>query len=257
MITLKDLHLTFKNTSESSHLTSTLEIFKALNLKIEKGAFTGIIGPTGHGKSVLFKVISGLQQVDSGEVIVKSSNIGFMFQEGALFDSFSALDNVAFSLTKGQVPVSMLHKEIRDEVSQRSYDILKRVGLDKAFDKVPGQLSGGMKKRLSLARALVSNPDIALLDDPTSGLDPVASKVIMNLIEEIQADHKITTLVISHDLRRLLPCVKDVVALFDKQIRFKGSLKELLEGGASPEIKYFVECRYLWNDEFHSAVRSN
>jgi phospholipid/cholesterol/gamma-HCH transport system ATP-binding protein len=121
--------------------------------------------------------------------------------------------------------------------------ILARVGLTKAAYKMPGQLSGGMRRRVSLARALVARPKILLLDDPTSGLDPVASSVIMDLIAELHNEYKPTTFLVSHDLRRLLPVVERILALFEGTIVFDGTLGDLANSAPS-FVRSFVSCRY-------------
>jgi phospholipid/cholesterol/gamma-HCH transport system ATP-binding protein len=166
-----------------------------------------------------------------------------MFQEGALFDSLSVYDNVAFPLVQGMVPTTALPSDVRDFVHERVTAILERVGLSKAIFKFPAQLSGGMRKRVSLARALVGRPKYVFLDDPTAGLDPVASSVIMNLIVELHTEYRPTTVLVSQDLRRLLPVVERIFALFGGKIVFSGSLGELRQ---SPDelLRKFVSCRF-------------
>ena len=166
-----------------------------------------------------------------------------MFQEGALFDSLSVLDNVAFPLVQGHVPHTLLPKAKRIQVREQCLDVLGRVGLQNAAQKLPGQLSGGMRRRASLARALVCKPPFLLLDDPTGGLDPVASSVIMNLIAEVHREYKPTILIVSHDLRRLFPLVEKVNALFDGKIVFSGNVAQLATEG-STILKRFVSARY-------------
>jgi phospholipid/cholesterol/gamma-HCH transport system ATP-binding protein len=166
-----------------------------------------------------------------------------MFQEGALFDSLSVYDNVAFPLVGGRVPTNALPREQREDVCAKVSDILARVGLTRAAYKMSGQLSGGMRRRVSLARALVARPKILLLDDPTSGLDPVASSVIMDLIVDLHQEYKPTTFLVSHDLRRLLPVVERILALFDGTIVFDGSLQDLTQN-APAFVRSFVSCRF-------------
>ena len=207
----------------------------------------GLIGPSGSGKSVLLKTIAGIVTPESGSVTIHTKENGkvplaLMFQEGALFDSLSVFDNVAFPLVGGRVPLRRSSVASQTEVVDKVHSILSRVGLDWAGSKMPAELSGGMRRRVSLARSLVVNPQILLLDDPTSGLDPVASSVIMELIAEIQRESKTSMIVVSQDLRRLLPMVAKVVVLFDGQVAARCSVNELVQ--CNDQVKRFISCRY-------------
>lgn len=221
-------------------------VLRGVDFQLQPGTITGLIGPSGGGKSVLLKIMAGVTPADVGDVdlgVCLRDEVGLMFQEGALFDSLSVFDNVAFSLVKGNVPTVILPKAIQDECHGKVEAILARVGLSNAMYKFPSQLSGGMRRRVSLARALVSRPKLLLLDDPTAGLDPVASSIIMNLIVEMHDEYKPTTLIISHDLRRLLPIVDSIVALFDGVARFHGTLAEL-RCDQCEALREFVMCRF-------------
>jgi phospholipid/cholesterol/gamma-HCH transport system ATP-binding protein len=223
------------------------QVLKGVSFSLASESITGLIGPSGGGKSVLMKIIAATCRTDSGDVELGDecslSDVGLMFQEGALFDSFSVYDNVAFPLVGGKVPTSMLPENVREQVCAKVSEILARVGLSKAAWKMPGQISGGMRRRASLARALVGRPKILLLDDPTSGLDPVASSVIMDLIVELHKEYKPTTMMVSHDLRRLLPSVDRVLALFDGRITFDGAREEVKRTAPVP-VRSFISCRY-------------
>lgn len=223
-----------------------------LSLTVKNGAIAGLIGPSGSGKSVLMKILGDVSEPDSGDIDYSDiiggdsdahSAIGLMFQEGALFDSISVFDNVAFPLVHGRVPTTTLSHKVRLEVYGKVSEILARVGLSDAINKMPAQLSGGMRRRVSLARALVARPALVLLDDPTCGLDPVASSVIMNLIVELHREYKPTLLMVSHDLRRLLPVVDTIYALYDGRIQFSGSLDELRQCNLE-FLRAFVSCRF-------------
>ncbi|MCO6431841.1 MAG: ATP-binding cassette domain-containing protein [Deltaproteobacteria bacterium] len=221
-------------------------VLKGTSLSLENSSLSGLIGPSGGGKSVLLKILGSVVRPDSGEVSRNSggeASISLMFQEGALFDSLSVFDNVAFPLVSGKVPASSLKGAVRDEVQEKVTAVLGRVGLTKAAHKMPAQLSGGMRRRVSLARALVARPRLVLLDDPTAGLDPVASSVIMNLIVELHREYLPTTLMVSHDLRRLFPVVDKIHALFNGQICFSGTLEELKQF-EDPLLRRFASCRY-------------
>jgi phospholipid/cholesterol/gamma-HCH transport system ATP-binding protein len=218
-----------------------------VNFALRRSSITGLIGPSGGGKSVLLKIIAHTCHVDQGFIGFPKGcthrDVGLMFQEGALFDSLSVYDNVAFPLVAGNVPTTSLPKEQREVVRDKVSEILARVGLSSAANKMPGQISGGMRRRVSLARALVGRPKILLLDDPTSGLDPVASSIIMDLIVELHQEYQPTTILVSHDLRRLLPAVERVLALFDGKIVYDGLLEDLATHAPS-FVRGFVSCRY-------------
>lgn len=222
------------------------EVLRGVTFEIEKGTITGLIGPSGGGKSTLLKILAGVARSDSGSIelgVCSSDQIGLMFQEGALFDSLTVFDNVAFPLVGGRVPSTTLNQAEREKVSESVQSILARVGLSRAAFKLPGELSGGMRRRVALARALVARPELVLLDDPTAGLDPIASSVIMNLIVEMHNDYKPTMIIVSHDLRRLFPAVQQIVALFDGVVGFHGTLEEL-RLHPHKELSHFVACRY-------------
>ncbi len=191
-------------------------ILNGVSFELVKGGIVGLVGPSGGGKSVLLKILGSIIAPDAGTVEFlgvgkpSAARTGFLFQEGALFDSMTVLENVAF-------PLSALGEDFAER-SEQDYRILSEVGLGDAFRKYPGQLSGGMRRRVGLARALVANPEIVLLDDPTGGLDPVAASIIMNLIKRLHAQSRSTVVLVSHDIRRLLPNVERVLCLFDGKI---------------------------------------
>lgn len=221
-------------------------VLRGVSFEIRAGSVVGLIGPGGGGKSTLLKIIGGVCRPDGGGMefnAAKGGDSSLMFQEGALFDSLNVFDNVAFPLVKGNVPTFRLPRMVQEEVHERVDAILSRVGLAPATQKMPGQLSGGMRRRVSLARALVSRPKLVMLDDPTCGLDPVASSVIMDLVVEIQREYRPTLIIVSHDLRRLLPVVDVIVALFDGKVRFMGSLEQLRDFDC-PNVRRFVACRF-------------
>jgi phospholipid/cholesterol/gamma-HCH transport system ATP-binding protein len=223
-----------------------------LSCSFAPGQVCAIIGPSGGGKSVLLKILAGVLQPERGEVFIEGgslvenpqliSRVSLMFQEGALFDSMTVFENVAFPFSKAGSSFFSLSSYERKNVSGYVSDIISYLGLAKAASKYPAQLSGGMRRRASLARALVTKPDILLLDDPTSGLDPVASSVIMKLISELCSEYRPTTLIVSHDLRRLLPISERTLFITDGKIVFDGVPGELLR--ASGRVESFVRCRF-------------
>jgi len=227
------------------------KVLDGINLEIERGKITVIIGKSGGGKSVLLKHIIGLLQPDSGEIWVDGTEItglneralnevrksfGMLFQEAALFDSMNVFDNVAFPLREHR---AMTENEIEKAVEER----LEQVGLLDFKEKIPGELSGGMKKRVGLARALILNPDIILFDEPTSALDPIISLNILDLIKETQSNIKKTFVVISHDILGMFRIADKVAMLSDGKI---------IEYGTPEEIKV---SRHEITQEFLKATR--
>jgi phospholipid/cholesterol/gamma-HCH transport system ATP-binding protein len=187
----------------------SFKVLQGMNLDFADNAITTVLGPSGTGKSVLIKHLVGLLEPDAGEVLIFGKDIwrisekeryelrqrfGVLFQDGALFGSMNIYDNVAFPLRKH---TSLSEREIADIVMER----LAEVGLEGAVAKSPNEVSGGMRKRAGFARALVMNPDIVLFDEPDSGLDPVRTSLLCDLILKMHAQHGGTYLVVTHDIR--------------------------------------------------------
>jgi phospholipid/cholesterol/gamma-HCH transport system ATP-binding protein len=207
MIKLVDIHKSF----------GTQKVLDGLNLTIEAGKTTVIIGRSGGGKSVLLKHIIGLIKPDRGQVLVDETDIiglseknlnevrkkfGMLFQEAALFDSMNVGENVAFPLRE---QTKLKEEEIRRTVAER----LKAVGLSGVEGKMPSELSGGMRKRVGLARAIALHPQIVLFDEPTTGLDPIMTEAVNQLIVDTQQSFNLTCVVISHDIQSIFresPC---------------------------------------------------
>jgi phospholipid/cholesterol/gamma-HCH transport system ATP-binding protein len=198
MIRFKNVHKSF----------GAQHVLKGVNLSLEPEKITAIMGPSGEGKSVLLKHIMGLLRPDSGEVYVDGEEItqlndkemnrvrrkiGMLFQDAALFDDMDVLDNVSFPLYE--------HTRLSDaEVADRVHEMLAEVGLKNIDAKLPSELSGGMRKRVGLARAMMLEPKILLFDEPTTGLDPIITNQIADLMLETHQRHKVTMVLISHDL---------------------------------------------------------
>ncbi|WP_250285453.1 MULTISPECIES: ABC transporter ATP-binding protein [unclassified Frankia] len=187
----------------------SFHVLTGLNLDFADNAITTVLGPSGTGKSVLLKHIVGLLEPDHGEVVVFGQDIwsvsererqeirkrfGVLFQDGALFGSMNIYDNVAFPLRKH---TNKSETEIRKIVMER----LEEVGLTRAVNKAPGEVSGGMKKRAGFARALVLNPSVVMFDEPDSGLDPVRTSLLNDLILKLHAEHGGTYILVTHDIR--------------------------------------------------------
>ncbi len=216
---------------------------KDLSISISRGEIIGLAGPSGSGKSVLIKLLSKVMSPDKGKIVAedkKDLRVGVLFQEGALFDSMSILENVSFPLLNSK---KNFKKILKEEAYTRAFKALEDVGLLDAYKKNPSEISGGMKRRVGIARALVSRPDLVLLDDPTGGLDPVTASVILRLVRELQQKYNLTVILASHDIRRLIPNVKRLVVLFEGEIRLD-SIREEIYQNASSQVIRFLSTRY-------------
>lgn len=238
MINLADIHKSFGGNV----------VLDGLNLFIEKGEVTVVIGQSGGGKSVLLKHIIGLLRPDSGRVEIDGNDIttfndrqlneirkrfGMLFQEAALFDSMTVSQNVAFPLVEH---TKLTKREIEEIVSEK----LSHVGLKGAEDKMPSELSGGMKKRVGLARAIALEPEIILFDEPTTGLDPIIAGAIDQLIIDIQRRLNVTCVVISHDIESTFKIAHKIAMLLEGKIIEYGTPEEI-KGSSNPALKQFLE----------------
>lgn len=227
----------------------TQKVLEGINLDIKHGEITVIIGKSGGGKSVLMKHLIGLLKPDEGEIWIDGSDItrlkerdlnevrkkfGMLFQEAALFDSMNVLDNVAF-------PVREHTKLPEREIVGMAQEILKNVGLIGFDDKMPSELSGGMRKRVGLARALILDPGIILFDEPTSALDPITSLTILDLIKETQERLHKTFVVISHDILGMFRIAHNVAMLNNGRIVEFGTPKEIRQS-KKEEVKEFLKA---------------
>lgn len=211
-------------------------ILNGISFDVSEGEALAVVGFSGSGKSTVLKVISGLTPHDSGDVEVKDPNIAMVFQYSALFDSLTVLENVAFALTEGPGKKNkMSPEEIRTIVTEK----LKLVGLSGVEDNYPGELSGGMQKRVSFARAIVTNPRIILYDEPTAGLDPVASTVIEDYINQLKRELNSASIVVTHQMSTITRTSDRVIMLYDGKIVWTGSPQEMLESN-DPYAKQFV-----------------
>lgn len=242
IIKIRDLH---KNFGEQ-------RVLRGVDLDIERGKITVIIGKSGSGKSVLMKHIIGLFKPDSGEIWIDDVEItrlkekelneirkkfGMLFQEAALFDSMNVFENVAFPLREHK---KLTEREIKEIVEEKLYE----VGLEEFGEKLPSELSGGMKKRVGLARALVLDPEIVLFDEPTSSLDPVTSLSVVDLIKKTQLRLKKTYLIISHDIFMMFKIADRIAFLADGKVVYYGVPEKIMES-ENEIIKEFLEARKL------------
>ena len=228
MITLQDVHKSF----------GPKRVLQGINLEIPKGQSLVVIGGSGSGKSVLLKCVLGLVVHDSGAIKVGGQSIdaqsreaflekfGMLFQGGALFDSLPVWQNVAFRLLRGSL------KRPKTEAKEIALEKLRRVGLTpETADLFPAELSGGMQKRVSLARAICADPDVIFFDEPTTGLDPIMSGVINELIREIVTEMGATAITITHDMTSVRAIADQVAMLHDGKIRWVGPVSEIDNSG--------------------------
>jgi len=224
------------------------EVLRGVNLTISKGKTTVVLGRSGCGKSVLLKVILRLLPLDDGKIIIDGEDtsdyseqemmpirrrIGMLFQGSALFDSMTVWENVAYPLLEHGKADDL------DEVDRRVMELLEFVGMADAVGKLPGELSGGMKKRVALARALVTNPDFIFYDEPTTGLDPITASRINQLIRRTQKKYHTTSVVVTHDMVSAMTVGDYFAFLHDGKIAFAGTREQLLSSEV-PQLREFL-----------------
>lgn len=230
MIEIQDLHKRFDDN----------QVLRGIDLTIKQGETLAIIGPSGCGKSVLLKHIVGLLYPDKGCVCIEGENLndlsenelyeirkqfGFLFQGAALFDSMTIEENIWLPLVEND------YKLTQSEIDKIVSTKLELVGLPGIHEKKPAELSGGMKKRVGLARALVSDPKYILYDEPTTGLDPVMSDSIDNLINHLNEQLNVTSIVVTHDMFSVRNVADKVSMIHDGKIYFSGTYDEILNSG--------------------------
>lgn len=207
-------------------------LFRHVSFEIKKGQKITLIGPSGSGKTTLLKMIASLIRPDEGQIVLQSQNIGMLFQKNALFDSMTVIQNLLFPLKE--------KKQLAGEAAEKTArDYLKSVGLDHCSDLMPHELSGGMQKRLGIARALIVEPEIILYDDPTAGLDPVTSRMIADLLLDLQRKKDSTLLTVTNDIQRALQLGDEVWFLAQGTLINGGSPKQIFET-KNPSLKQFM-----------------
>jgi phospholipid/cholesterol/gamma-HCH transport system ATP-binding protein len=225
------------------------EVLKDVSLKLLNGENLVVLGKSGSGKSVLIKCIVRLLDPESGTISVLGEDvsalkgeglseirkkIGFLFQSGALYDSMTVKQNLEFPLRR--IKKNLQKKEIDEKINE----VLEHVGLSDALHKMPSQLSGGMRKRISLARTIVVDPMIMLYDEPTTGLDPVTSDEISALINYVQEKYKTSSIIITHDIECARATANRVIMLYDGEVYQEGKLEEF-EKSKDPLIRSFFK----------------
>lgn len=239
MIKLSNVHKAFGN-----H-----QVLRGVNLEIAQGTSMVVIGGSGTGKSVALKSVLGLVTPDSGQITVAGQDVGsgdrdaflarfgMLFQGGALFDSLPVWQNVAFRLLRGSL------KRPKAEAREIAIEKLRRVGLKpETADLLPAELSGGMQKRVGLARAIAAEPEIIFFDEPTTGLDPIMSGVINELIREIVVEMGATTMTITHDMTSVRTIADNVAMLHDGVIKWSGPVAQM-DGSGDPYLDQFIHGR--------------
>jgi phospholipid/cholesterol/gamma-HCH transport system ATP-binding protein len=212
------------------------KVINGVSLKISRGETVAVLGRSGTGKSVLLRIIIGLERPDSGSVRIHGQDIvglaldqlgeirkkmGFLFQQAALYDSLTVAENVAFPLKHHRGEMS------ESERGERVKRLLAEVGMDRDLDKMPSDISGGMQKRVGLARALALEPEILLLDEPTAGLDPISSAEIDQLVLTLQREHRMASIVVTHDLHSARTVADRLALLNDGCVVAEGTFEDL------------------------------
>ncbi|MGA8762176.1 MAG: ABC transporter ATP-binding protein [Candidatus Sulfotelmatobacter sp.] len=225
-VAVEDLHKSFGSQT----------VLNGVSLTVKRGETLAVLGRSGTGKSVLLRLVIGLQKPDSGSVRILGHDIvglsldelgairkkmGFLFQHAALYDSLTVEQNVTFPLLHHRQEMSS------SEQSDRARELLAEVGMEGALEKMPSDISGGMQKRVGLARALALEPDILLLDEPTAGLDPISSAEIDDLVLKLQEEHHIASIVVTHDLHSAKTVADRLALLNEGNVVIDGSFEEL------------------------------
>jgi phospholipid/cholesterol/gamma-HCH transport system ATP-binding protein len=238
-IDVTDLHKSFGSQT----------VLDGIGLEVGEGETVAVMGRSGTGKSVLLKVLIGLEPADSGAVRIRGSEIGklgedelneirkkigFLFQQAALYDSMTIEQNVMFPITRHS-------RTGPEEQKKRARELLTSVGMDKDFDKLPSQISGGMQKRVGLARALALDPEILLFDEPTAGLDPITSAEISNLIVDLKKERRMTAVVVTHDIHSAQVFADRAVLMDNGKIVAEGSFAKLLKSKDAFVTKFLRE----------------
>jgi phospholipid/cholesterol/gamma-HCH transport system ATP-binding protein len=239
MITLSGVHKTF----------GTNAVLRGVDLSVAKGESMVVIGGSGTGKSVLIKSVLGLVKPDAGTIMVDGKDVnkgdrdaflarfGMLFQGAALFDSLPVWQNVAFRLLRGSL------KKPKDQARAIALEKLRRVGLGSdVADRLPAELSGGMQKRVGLARAIAAEPEIIFFDEPTTGLDPIMAGVINDLIREIVTEMGATAVTITHDMTSVRAIADKVAMLHAGKIRWTGPVGDM-DASGDPYVDQFIHGR--------------
>ncbi len=225
-----------------------MDVLKNVALAIDPGESFGLVGPSGQGKTLILKLIAGLIEPTSGDVLIEGKTwgerseadklvllkkMGMLFQKNALFDSLSCLENIEFALRENT-------KKSDQEIMEIGEHYLEAVGISHARNLYPDEISGGMQKRLGIARALALDPKIVLYDDPTAGLDPITSRKIIDLISDLKKKNKSTIVVISNDMNRTFQIADKIGMVYNSNLILTGSVEETKKH-AHPAVQQFIK----------------
>lgn len=225
-----------------------IDVLKNIALAIDPGESFGLIGPSGQGKTLILKLIAGLVEPTSGEVLIEGATwcqrndseklvllkkMGMLFQKNALFDSLTCLENISFALRENT-------KKTDQEIIEIGEYYLDAVGISEARNLYPDEISGGMQKRLGIARALALEPKIVLYDDPTAGLDPITSRKIIDLIRELKIKNKSTIVVISNEMNRTFQIADKIAMVYNSNLILTGTVEETKKH-LHPAVQQFIK----------------
>lgn len=232
------------------------KILDDFDLNIHRGETLAVIGPSGAGKSTIIKLLTGLLKPNSGSIEIMGSKVenfndsewdeirkkmGVVFQYSALFDFLTVGENVAFGLRR--------HFKVTEEVTQRVSELLGMVGMPGTEKMLPSELSGGMKKRVGLARALAMRPEVVFYDEPTSGLDPVMTMTISRLIRTTQEQFGVTSILVTHDMESAYVAADRIAMLYKGKIAALGTVEEI-KNSNNPVVKAFIEGREFKEEQY-------
>lgn len=213
-------------------------VLKDISFKVEKGETLAVVGVSGSGKSTILKIISGLLEQDGGEVILGDDNLAMLFQYSALFDSLNIADNISFALDENE---AFKGKYTKEQIKEIVKEKLSLVGLSGIENHYPNELSGGMQKRVSFARGIVTNPKIILYDEPTAGLDPISSTVIEDYMQVLKKELGAASIVVTHQMSTITRTADKVLMLYNANIVWQGTPDEMLKCD-NEYTKQFVEA---------------
>lgn len=211
-------------------------VLKDISFEVKDGETLAIVGFSGSGKSTILKIICGLLEADSGTIQTSDGDIAMVFQYSALFDSLNIFDNISFALQERK---DLRQKYSQEDLKQIVEEKLKLVGLQGIENKFPSELSGGMQKRVSFARAIVTNPKTILYDEPTAGLDPISSTLIEDYIVRLKETTHASSIVVTHQMSTIMRTADQVLMLYDGKAVFQGTPQEMRNAG-NDYTKQFV-----------------